>query len=76
MSAVRIFDTKLANRRWARDARVLVEMTLEVEGEVFARRAQDRDILPCGRAAFIDAASNAEAVRELRQDQAEKVEAA
>ena len=47
-------------------ANVLVEMTLEVEGEIFAGRARARDILPCCVAAFIDAASNAEAVRRLR----------
>ena len=47
-------------------ANVLVEMTIDVEGEIFAGRARARDILPCGVSAFIDAASNAEAVRALR----------
>jgi 2-isopropylmalate synthase len=47
-------------------ASVLVEMTVEVEGEIFAGRARARDILPCCVSAFIDAASNAEAVRALR----------
>jgi 2-isopropylmalate synthase len=47
-------------------ASVLVEMTIEVEGEIFAGRARARDILPCCVSAFIDAAGNAEAVRALR----------
>jgi 2-isopropylmalate synthase len=47
-------------------ANVLVEMTIEVEGEIFAGRARARDILPCCVSAFIDAAGNAEAVRALR----------
>jgi 2-isopropylmalate synthase len=47
-------------------ANVLVEMTIDCEGEIFAGRARARDILPCCVSAFIDAASNAEAVRALR----------
>jgi 2-isopropylmalate synthase len=47
-------------------ANVLVEMTIDVEGEIFAGRARARDILPCCVSAFIDAASNAEAVRAIR----------
>ena len=57
-------------------ASVLVEMTIEVDGEVFAGRARARDILPCCVSAYIDAASNAQAVRDLRASQARKVEAA
>ena len=41
-------------------ANVLVEMQISVEGEIFAGRARERDILPCCVAAFIDAASNAD----------------
>jgi 2-isopropylmalate synthase len=47
-------------------ASVLVEMTIEVEGEIFAGRARARDILPCCVSAYVDAASNAEAVRSMR----------
>jgi 2-isopropylmalate synthase len=47
-------------------ANVLVEMQISVEGEIFAGRARERDILPCCVSAFIDAASNAEAVRAVR----------
>lgn len=50
----------------AQGANVLVEMTIDVEGEIFAGRARARDILPCCVSAFIDAASNAEAVRAIR----------
>jgi 2-isopropylmalate synthase len=57
-------------------ASVLVEMTIEVDGEVFAGRARARDILPCCVSAYIDATSNAQAVRELRASQTRKVEAA
>lgn len=57
-------------------ANVLVEMTLNVGGEIFAGRARARDILPCCVSAYIDAASNAEAVRELRDCNIRKVEAA
>lgn len=47
-------------------ASVLVEMAIEVDGEIFTGRARARDILPCCVAAYIDAASNAEAVRRMR----------
>jgi 2-isopropylmalate synthase len=57
-------------------ASVLVEMTIEVDGEVFAGRARARDIIPCCVSAYIDAASNAQAVRELRASNVRKVEAA
>jgi 2-isopropylmalate synthase len=57
-------------------ASVLVDMTIEVEGEVFAGRARARDILPCCVSAYIDAASNALAVRELRNSETRKVQAA
>jgi 2-isopropylmalate synthase len=57
-------------------ASVLVEMTIEVDGEIFAGRARARDILPCCVSAYIDAASNAQAVRELRADNFRKVQAA
>ncbi len=49
-------------------ASVLVEMTVDVEGEIFAGRARARDILPCCVSAYIDAVSNALAVRKLRAD--------
>ncbi|MFN3388363.1 MAG: 2-isopropylmalate synthase [Allosphingosinicella sp.] len=57
-------------------ANVLVEIAIEVEGEIFAGRARARDILPCCVAAYIDAASNAEAVRRLRNQSNKEVEAA
>jgi 2-isopropylmalate synthase len=57
-------------------ASVLVEITIEVDGEVFAGRARARDILPCCVSAYIDAASNAIAVRELRESESRKVKAA
>jgi 2-isopropylmalate synthase len=57
-------------------ASVLVDMTIEVDGEVFAGRARARDILPCCVSAYIDAASNAQAVLALRESNARKVEAA
>ena len=44
-------------------ANVLVEIQISVDGEIFAGRARARDILPSCVAAYIDAASNAEAVR-------------
>ncbi|MFL6733340.1 MAG: 2-isopropylmalate synthase, partial [Sphingomicrobium sp.] len=47
-------------------ANVLVEIAIEVEGEIFTGRARARDILPCCVSAYIDAASNAEAVRKMR----------
>ncbi len=48
-------------------ANVLVEVEVECDGEVFAGRARARDILPCCVAAYIDASSNAEAVRQVRR---------
>jgi 2-isopropylmalate synthase len=47
-------------------AAVLVEMAVEVDGEIYTGRARARDILPCCVSAYIDAASNAEAVRRMR----------
>jgi len=57
-------------------ANVLVEMTIAVDGDIFAGRARARDILPCCVSAFIDAASNAEAVRSLRAAAPARTEAA
>jgi 2-isopropylmalate synthase len=57
-------------------ARVLVEMTIASEGETFAGRARARDILPCCVSAFINAASNAKAVRDLRAGHPGKSQAA
>jgi 2-isopropylmalate synthase len=57
-------------------ANVLVEMQISVDGEVFAGRARERDILPCCVSAFIDAASNADAVRAVRAAQADRARAA
>jgi len=47
-------------------ANVLVEITIDCDGEIYAGRARGRDILPCCVSAYIEAASNAEAIRELR----------
>lgn len=55
-------------------ASVLVEISIEVDGEIFAGRARARDILPGCVAAYIDAASNAEAVRSVRAQQPRMVE--
>ena len=57
-------------------ANVLVEMQISVDGEIFAGRARARDILPCCVSAFIDAASNADAVRAVRARRAARPEAA
>jgi 2-isopropylmalate synthase len=57
-------------------ANVLVEMTVGVDGEIFAGRARARDILPCCVSAYIDAVSNALAVRDLRDRNTRKDEAA
>jgi 2-isopropylmalate synthase len=57
-------------------ANVLVEMQISVDGETFAGRARERDILPCCVSAFIDAASNADAVRALRAAQSDRARAA
>jgi 2-isopropylmalate synthase len=47
-------------------ANVLVEIAVEIDGEIFAGRARARDILPCCVSAYIDAVSNAAAVRDMR----------
>ena len=52
-------------------ASVLVEMTVEVDGEVYAGRARARDILPCCVSAYIDAVSNAQAIAHVRAEQAQ-----
>ncbi|MDP9423883.1 MAG: 2-isopropylmalate synthase [Pseudomonadota bacterium] len=57
-------------------ASVLVEITINVEGEVFAGRARARDILPCCVSAYLDAASNADAVRRVRNQATNEVQAA
>jgi 2-isopropylmalate synthase len=57
-------------------ANVLVQIQLSVDGEVFAGRARARDILPCCVSAYIDAASNAEAVRSARPASAPTAKAA
>jgi 2-isopropylmalate synthase len=57
-------------------ATVLVEITIDVEGEIFAGRARARDIIPCCVGAYIDAASNAEAVRRLRASTSNQSQAA
>ncbi|HEY5712335.1 MAG TPA: 2-isopropylmalate synthase [Allosphingosinicella sp.] len=57
-------------------ANVLVEMHVSVEGEIFAGRARERDILPCCVAAYIDAVSNAEAVLKARAERLTTAKAA
>ena len=57
-------------------AQVLVEIALDVEGEIFAGRYRGRDILPCCVSAYIDAAGNAEAVRRVRNIRAIPAQAA
>ena len=57
-------------------ASVLVEIHVDVDGEIFSGRARARDILPCCVSAYLDALSNAETVRRLRNDIPQKVEAA
>lgn len=57
-------------------ASVLVEIQIDVAGEIFAGRARARDILPCCVSAYLDAASNAQAVRGMRINIAPKVQAA
>lgn len=57
-------------------ASVLVEMTVDVGGEIFAGRARARDILPCCVSAYIDATSNALAVRDLRNSNSLREQAA
>lgn len=55
---------------------VLVEIALEVDGDIYAGRARDRDILPCCVAAYIDALSNADAVRRVGAGTASQARAA
>ena len=57
-------------------ANVLVEIAVDVGGEIFSGRARGRDILPCCVSAYIDAAGNAEAVRRVRSIQAVASQAA
>ena len=57
-------------------ASVLVEIQIDVKGEIFAGRARARDILPCCVSAYLDAASNAQAVQRLRDNPVQKVQAA
>jgi len=57
-------------------ATVLVEMAISVEDESFAGRARARDVLPACVAAYIDAAGNAAAVREIRSRRAKPAQAA
>jgi len=57
-------------------ASVLVEIHVDVDGEIFSGRARARDILPCCVSAYLDALSNAETVRRLRNDIPQKVAAA
>ena len=56
-------DTPVAD---GQGASVLVEMTVEVDGEIFAGRARARDILPCCVSAYIDAVSNSQAIQQVR----------
>jgi len=46
------------------------EIQISVDGEIFAGRARARDILPSCVAAYIDAASNADAVLRVRAERA------
>jgi 2-isopropylmalate synthase len=57
-------------------ASVLVEMTVEVGGAVYAGRARARDILPCCVSAYIDAVSNAQAIQAIGAAQFEQEQAA
>ena len=57
-------------------ANVLVEISVEVEGEIFAGRSRGRDILPCCVAAYIDAVGNADAVRRAASMSATRTKAA
>ncbi len=57
-------------------ANVLVEISIEVGDEIFAGRARERDILPGCVAAYIDAASNAEAVLRIRAGSPKEARAA
>lgn len=55
-----------------RRAMVVVEISIEVDSNIFVGRARECDILTCCVAAFIDAASNAEAVRRVRAENADR----
>ncbi|WP_129793066.1 2-isopropylmalate synthase [Sphingosinicella sp. CPCC 101087] len=57
-------------------ATVLVEISISVDGESFAGRARARDVLPGCVAAYIDAAGNAAAVREIRAERTQPAQAA
>lgn len=57
-------------------ADVLVDIALEVDSEIFAGRARARDVLPSCVAAYIDAASNADAARRVRAAVTEETKAA
>ncbi len=56
-------------------ADVLIEIALDVDGEIFAGRARARDVLPCCVAAYIDALGNAQAVRDVRASRSVSTEA-
>jgi len=49
-------------------ADVLVEIDIDVDGERFAGRARERDIIPACVDAYIDALNNADATRRRRSD--------
>ena len=57
-------------------ANVLVEITVDIEGEIFAGRSRGRDILPCCVAAYIDAVANGDAVRRAAGISAARTKAA
>jgi 2-isopropylmalate synthase len=57
-------------------ANVLVEITVNIEGQIFAGRARSRDILPCCVSAYMDALSNGDAVRRAAHMSATKAKAA
>jgi 2-isopropylmalate synthase len=57
-------------------ANVLVEIAIDVDGEIFAGRARERDIIPSCVSAYLDAASNAEAVLAIRETAAADSKAA
>ncbi len=57
-------------------ANVLVEISVDVGGEIFAGRSRGRDILPCCVAAYIDAVGNADAVRRAARMSAARTQAA
>ena len=57
-------------------ASVLVEMTVEVDGDIYAGRARARDILPCCVSAYIDAVSNAQAIQSIKAGHSPQEQAA